>query len=462
MTIWPPDPGEIRRPAYRFLARSLIRAVEAGEVTAGERLPTHRDLAHRMGLSIQTISRAYEELIRLGIIVGEVGRGTYVRVNPVEPRTPYLRTSSSEEVIDCSMLKPVRGALHAERMRSALARLADDLPAEMLFSFRPRAALRPHRDTAVKWLSRCGITTRSDLVLLTNGNTPAMTIALMSATNPGDLVVTEELSHHTLPTLARYLGLRLSGLPADEQGLVPEAFENACLSGPVKALYVMPSGLNPLAQMMNSDRRKALCDIARRHDVLIVENDAWGALQPGRPSPIAARAPERTFYFTGFSKSLLPGLRLAYLVMPEMFVSAATNRHLTTNWMATPLVAEIATRWIEDETADELLEWQKTALAGRNRTAARILGSIPFNASPNGLHIWMPLPECWSEEALVSHARLQGVAIAPGSSFAIEDPVARRGVRVCLGAPSEAGLTRGLEVVARLLRSQPEPALLAI
>jgi DNA-binding transcriptional MocR family regulator len=462
MTIWPPDPDRLSRPAYRSLAQTLMHAIEAGEVRPGDRLPTHRDLAYRLGLSVQTVSRAYEELTRLDIIAGEVGRGTFVRAGPVETRTPWHRIDGGDAVIDCSMLTPVRGEIHEERMRAALQDLAGSLPPEALFSFRPRAALERHRAVAVRWLAHCGLAARPELVIPTNGNTAAMTVAMMTAAKPGDLVVTEELGHHTLPPLARYLGLRLAGLEVDGEGILPEAFAAACEAGGVKLLYLVPNGLNPMALAMGAERRAAIVAIARRHDVLILENDSGGPLAPGRPKPIAALAPERSFYLTGFSKCLMPGLRYGYLVVPETLSAAALNRHLVTNWMATALVAEIATRWIEDGTAEALLDWQRLALAARNRIAARLLRQVPHAATPNGLHVWIPLPGQWSEEAFLAHARHRGVAVATGAAFAIGESVRRKGLRVCLGGTSTEGLERALGILERLARDQPEPALLAV
>ncbi len=462
MSIWPPDPLTLKRPAYRTLAECVVRAVEAGELKVGDRLPTHRKLAMQLDLSVQTVSRAYEELIRRGTIGAVVGRGTFVRAGPAETRTPFLPETQHNTLVDCSLLKPVCEQLHMDHMRAALARLATDLPATAVSSFRPNTALQKDRMASLAWLARCGIQTRHELVHLTNGCTSAMTIALMTATSPGDLVVTERLGHHTLKPLTHYLGLRIKGLEIDDEGIVPDDFDRVCAGNAVKALYVMPSGLSPTASMMSLERRETLCAAARKHDVLIIENDAWGPLQPGRLSPMVVLAPERTFYFTGFSKCLMPGLRIGYLVAPETFGSAVANRNLVTNWMATAMVAEIASRWVSDGTAAYLLDWQMAALGRRNALAARLLGDIAFRASPNGLHIWLPLPSPWSEDAFVTHARLHDVAVAPGSAFAISDPVPEPAVRICLGGTTAEGLERGLEVIARLARSQPEPALLTI
>ncbi len=462
MTIWPPNPAELRRPAYRSLAETVIRAIEAGELRTGDRLPTHRNLAYDLGLSVQTVSRAYDELIRGGFIAGEVGRGTFVSASRTETRTPYLRESQNGALIDCSILKPVFEPLHLDLMRKTLSQLSEDLPSRVMSSFRPSGILKKYDHASLKWLEECGLKIAGQSLLMTNGSTPAMTIALMAAANPGDLVVTEELGHHTLIPLTRYLGMRLRGLEIDEEGIVPSAFAAACERGPVKALYVMPTGLNPSATTMSVARRSEIVEIARRYDVLIIENDAWGPLQSSRPDLIATIAPERTFYFTSLTKCIMPGLRFGWLVMPETYESAVANRHLVTNWMVTPLVAEIAERWIEDGTAITLLQWQRSALADRNRLAKEILGGLAFNCSESGMHIWLPLPGGWSEDAFVAHARLNGVAIAPGSSFEISETGRHPGVRICLGAENADALRVGMNVISRLARSQPEPALLTI
>ncbi len=460
MTIWPPRPEDLKRPAYRSLAEAVIRAIEEGDLRSGDRLPTHRNLAYDLGLSVQTVSRAYDELIRRGFIAGEVGRGTFVRSERSETKTPFLPDSRQGEIIDCSMLKPVFEPLHHDAMSEALAALSADMPSSVISSFRPSRLLRRYTEAAHKWLGLCDLRPQSQSLLLTNGNTSAMTMSLMTAANPGDLVVTEELGHHTLKPLARYLGLRLRGLAIDEEGIVPSAFAQACEREGVRALFVMPTGLNPKAATMSEERRAELVAIARARDVLIIENDAWGPLQTHRPAPIAALAPERTFYFTSLTKCIMPGLRYGFLIVPETFEAAAANRHLVTNWMVTALMAEIGSRWISDGTAERLLQWQRKALEQRNKLVERVFSGVSYGGSQNGMHIWLPLPQSWTEEGFVAHAARAGVAVGPGSSFAVSDVSPEAGVRICLGAETLQDLEKGLTAVCKLLRSQPEPVLL--
>jgi DNA-binding transcriptional MocR family regulator len=289
-----------------------------------------------------------------------------------------------------------------------------------------------------------------------------MSVALMAAAPPGSTVLTEAIGHHTLVPLSTYLGFNLEGLPIDEDGLVPEALDAACAQADIRAVFIQPSVINPTATLMSEGRRAAIVAVARRHDIAIIENDVLGPLIEKRPPPIAALAPERTLYITSFTKITVPGLRIGYLVAPDRFVAAVANRHLVSNWMATPLVAEIASRWVGDGTAMELVRWQRQAIRRRHDIACETLSGVDYRAHPESLHLWLPLPSGLREDGFVSQARLQGVAIAPGVSFrASEEPWAPA-VRISLGSTDEAELRTGLGIVAKLLLADPEHLLLAI
>ncbi len=461
MTLWQPDPTLIRRPAYLSLADQFARAIHDGRLANGERLPTHRRLADELKLSVQTVSRAYEELIRRGLVSGEIGRGSFVQTQRREPDPPYLPERPGE-VIDLSILKPVCETMHLERLREALSWLGETLPPASALSFRPNMVFPRHKAVAVEWLKLCGIETSAQNVSVTNGATAGMTVALMSVAPPGSTVATEAIGHHTLVPLSRYLGFNLEGLPIDGDGILPEALDEACRHADIRAVFVQPSVINPTASLMGSVRRSQLAEVARRHDIAIIENDVLGPLVEDRAPPLAYFAPERTLYVTSFSKITLPGLRIGYLVAPDRYVAAAANRHLVTSWMATPMVAEIASRWVVDGTAMDLVRWQRTALRRRLDIAAEVLGGIRYRAQRDGMHLWLELPGDRAEEGFVAQARLQGVAIAPGVSFRIADAPWTPAVRISLGSTTEGELRAGLGVVNKLLLGDPEHLLLAI
>lgn len=461
MTIWPPSPDRLTRPAYRAIAQALADAVEAGEVADGARLPPHRTLAYDLGVSVHTVSRAYEELTRIGLIRGEVGRGSFVTAGSPEATTPWQAVGDGENVIDLSMLVPVLAPQQDDRMRATLADLSEDLPDTSFHSFRPRTTLRHHCDVAGQWLARCGVTAARDRILPTNGCTSAMTIALMTAAKPGDVILTEELGHHTIRALGSALGLRLSGIAMDREGLIPEAVDEAACHG-ARAIFVMPSGLGPTAAFMGNARRHALVEVARRRDLMIIENDAWGALVRDTATPLVSLAPERTLYLTGLSKFTLPGLRIGWLVVPDRLVATARTRHLVTAWMATPLIAEIATRWIADGTVEEMLAFQKEQFTRRNALARHALRGLDLRSLESGMHVWLNLSPDWSVPDFVALARNDGVAVASSGNFELTDTRVSHGVRICLGGTKEAELTEGLRILSLLARSTPEPALLTM
>jgi DNA-binding transcriptional MocR family regulator len=289
-----------------------------------------------------------------------------------------------------------------------------------------------------------------------------MTVALMTAAPPGSAAATEALGHHTLVPLAGYLGFKLEGLAIDEEGLLPEALDEACARSNIRTVFVQPSVINPTASLMGEARRRAIAETARKHDLTIIENDVLGPLVEKRPPPIAAFAPERTFYVTTFTKITVPGLRLGYLAAPDRYVAAVANRHLVSSWMATPILAEIASKWVEDGTAEALMLWQRATLHRRQAIAAEMLAGTAFRSHPNALHVWLPLPEDRSDERFVAEARLQGVGIAPGSSFRTSDAPWQPAVRISLGSTGEDELRSGLGTIAKLLSGDAEPLLLGI
>jgi DNA-binding transcriptional MocR family regulator len=461
MTGWQPDPSLLKRPVYASLAEQIARAIADGSLPDGAQLPVQRRLADDLAIAVQTVSRAYEELARRGLVSGETGRGTFVRSARTEPAPPYLPERLSE-IIDLSILKPVCEPLHLEHMKKAFARLAQDVPTETILSFRPNVVFPRHRNIAAEWLKTCGLEVSPLSVTVTNGATAAQTIALMTVAPPGSVVATEAIGHHTLTPLASYLGIRLVGIAIDDEGMLPEALDEACAEHDLRAAFLQPSVINPSASLMGEERRAALVAIARKHDIALVENDVLGPLVVDRPPPVAAIAPERTLYITSFTKIVMPGLRIGYLAVPGRYAAAAANRHLATMWMATPLVAEIASRWVADGTAAELVGWQRQALHDRHRLVAEVMQDIGYRSHPESLHVWVPLPETHSEIAFVSQARAQGVAVAPGESFRIGGAPSRPAVRISLGSTDLRDLRTGLAQIAHLIQALPEPVLIAI
>lgn len=460
MTKWHPDPGQLRRPVYISLADQFTAAIKSGKLVKDDKLPAHRDLAYDLKISIQTVSKAYDVLARRGLVSGEVGRGTYVKAGGAAPPSPYIAERLANE-IDLSIVTPVCTPFHLKQMKDALHLIGDSLSPAAALSFRPNTIFPRHNEAAARWLSTLGVETTPRNLLVTNGASSAFAAALLSAAGPGAILAAEEICYHVIRPLADYLGIRVRPIAADADGMVPEALEEACLRDEVRAVTLQPNLANPTASLMPEGRRHTIVETARRHDVAIIENDVFGPLLSRRPRPIAALAPERTLYITGFTKVALPGLRIGYVAAPDHLTATIANRHLMANWMATPVMAEIATLWLGDGTMQALVDWQREALGQRHRIVSTALEGAAYRAHPEGLHFWLPLPPEHDELAFVSQARTRGVAVAPSTPFSLSGNPAGA-VRVSVGATEADELRAGLDILASLLRAAPDRSVLAL
>lgn len=458
MSNWQPTLERIHGPLYLSIADQIVRAIEHGELTPGARLPTHRELAGRLGVSIHTVSQAYAEVERRGLVIGEIGRGTFVRAAATELEPRYMMDRRSDSLIDLSINRPVYDRIHAERIRAAFAQMADAADLSAMLACRPIAGLDAHRAAGAAWLRRRGIEVGPERILLSNGTAHGMLVALATLTRPGDLVLCESLVDHGLLGLAEVLHFRLQGLAIDGEGIVPEALEAACAAHEVRALAVTPCFNNPTVAMMGEARRRRIAAIAARFAIPIVENDVYGLLAPDAPAALWTHAPDQTCYVTSLTKTVVSGLRTGYLVAPAAMVPRLVRRVRASSWMATPLVAEMASRWIGDGTADELVNWQRHELAARHRIVSEVLGSFDHVGDPHALHVWLRLPEPWRADAFVSEARLKNVAVTPAAPFAVGRKAPPEAVRISVGAArTREQLREGLLIIADLLDRAPEP-----
>lgn len=453
MSHWPLSRQDIRRPAYRSLAQGIAAAIGSGALQPGDRLPTHRELAWRLDLSVQTVSRAYEELIRADLVSGEVGRGTFVRKEPETfDAMPWYGGDAAALDIDMSLMTPVHLPAMDAAWRRSLDRIVADLPPILVQGLRPEEVSEHYSWLAAEWLAWCGLVAGRRRVTITNGVTSAMFAALATVANPGEVIAADPYTSHMLGPAVQQLHLGLRAIEGDDRGMKPEALLRATEEAPgqIKAVYLLPNGAGPEARIIDKERRGALAAAALEAGVMILECDPLGPLNQRRPPPIARFAPTRTFYFTGLSKSLSPGLRLGFLVAPDSLVEPAVNRHTSMAWMATPLVAEIAADWLRTGTAERLLAAQRAELSARNRMAQRILGERS-SGTRHGLHRWVPLPPPLTEAEAMSRLLARGIAVASGARFSIAGEGAA--LRICLGTGERAGIERALGEIHALLAS---------
>ncbi len=459
MTIWYPDPDKLSAPLHNSLAQAIAQAISDGRLKKGTRLPTHRKMADKLDLSVHTVSKAYENLRRRNLIDGQVGRGSYVMDADKSNSHPFQLKSEGHDGFDLSISRPVYGQLHVDRFQQALQDLPNGLEPSYFLSSRPNVGHQAHRDAGVKWLSLCGLDTTADQIIMTNGVSHGMSAALSALASPGDTVVSDKITHHLLVSGCAYLGMNLVGLDTDDYGILPDALERYCIEKSPKVLFLLPSLANTTAYMMPEHRRRDLVRIAEKYDLFIIENDAHGPVAEDRPVPVSALAPDRSIYLTSFTKCTISGLRAGYMVAPEQMLPSLMGRLVVFGWMATPLMCELASRWVLDGTALELAKWQRTALRERYDIARDALCDIDWRGHPSAQHMWLPLPEGWRSDSFVQYARQFKVSVAPDIPFLTPKTPSPNAVRISMGSIQDPiRFRKGLELLSGML-TQPTEAL---
>lgn len=451
-SLWRPELDGHAGPTYHAIADALEADVAAGRVAPGARLPSQRTLARTLGVNLTTVTRAMREATRRGLVAGVGGSGMFVA-----PRAERLRdwaTSGNARpgFVDLGLNMPPHTA--EVSVASALAEFAASLakrPAECraLLAYRAPEGTVMDRRAALGWLGPLGIEASADRVVVTSGAQHGTALALAAVARPGEAVLCEALTYPGLRAAARVTGVRLVPVATDEHGLVPRALADALKRRRVSALVTTPTLHNPTGITLPAERRREIARIARRAGLWIVEDDVYAPLTDGAPPPLHSLAPERTLYVTSLSKSVAGGLRLGYVVAPdaEIFGSLVAAMRAST-WMTAPLLAAIASTWIQDGTAQRAVDQTRREVMRRWTVARRALAPLwtpPRNATPSP-HLWIPRRDRAAEREAIESLARDGVGVVGGDAFrAGAEPF---GFRVCLGpAASVEELEGALGVV---------------
>lgn len=473
MTNWTPDLTSHPGPRYRAIADALADDIAAGRLSPGTRLPTHRDLAYRLNVTVGTVTRAYGEAERHGLIGGEIGRGTFVRGSPHQPAAPAAGPAgpgggppidpapNDPAMIDLTVSQPTLHDL-ADIGPAVLRRLADEGGLERLLRYQPHGGIPAHRAAGAAWLARQGVETTADRVVVTNGGQSGIALALLSLAAAGDTVLVEQLTYPGVKALAGTFGLRLQPVAVDGDGMVPDALDAACRSHRPRAVYMMPNLHNPTLATMPAERRRRIVAVAADHQVPIVEDDVFGSLLDRREPPLAMLAPDHVLHVNSLSKSIAPGLRIGYLSCPRAMVGRVEQVLRSVSWMASPLSGEIARMWIEDGTAERIGRGRREETKARQALARGILGRHADGTPPCAPHLWLRLPEPWRREEFAADLLRRGVRVALADAFAVGRASAPHAVRVNVTASERRDdLARALRTIADVL-ARPDGLALSI
>jgi DNA-binding transcriptional MocR family regulator len=441
---WRPElpPGDA---LHARLVAALCRDIDSGVLRPGERLPPQRSLAERLQMSVGTITKAFQEAERLGLVTGHVGRGTFVK----GPAAHAAGEAGTDRIIDLSVnITPYAAA--AARFAETMHLLARRSDFNELLAYAPPAGVEAHRKAASLWLARTARFAEADAsrLVITSGGQQAMSLAFSVLCRPGDVILCEAATYYGMKALAEHAGYVLRGVAMDEEGIRPDALDRAASQTGARAAYLMPTVQVPTARTMGPQRRADILRVARDRKLHIVEDDHYALFAPPNRAglaPLSQLAPELCFYITSVSKTLAPGLRTGFLVAPSgAYFDRIVHVLRSTVYANTSFGSLVMTRWVEDGAAFVIADAMVAEITARWQLATGILDVANAQHFPVSPHLWLDLDELETERT-AGRAQRAGVIVTP-PELPLLDSKLISGLRICLGTPAtRADLVLGLE-----------------
>ncbi len=427
---------------YKGIVDRYAALIRTAQIPAGTRLPTHRTLATQEHISLATATRVYAELEKMGLVSGETGRGTFVREILLPSGQGIDQQAIATDVLDLNFNYPALPG-QGELLREALRQVAAGGDIESHLRYQPHAGRQIEREIVAAHLAGPQFQPSADNVLIVNGAQHGLTVAVMGLLRPGDVVAVDALTYPGFKALAALYHLELLAIPCTETGPDLAALRQLCQRRHVRAVYTMPTLHNPLGWVLNHEQRRTLADIARQHDLLIVEDTAYGWLIRRPPPPVASFAPERTVYVTGFSKNVATGLRVGAVICPPDLRPALERAIRATTWNTPSVMTAMVCHWIRDGTVSRFETLKRRDARQRQTVLKAVLGDLPCITHPDSYFAWLPLADEARADRVVKALMDNHISVSTAEPFSTSGTVPQA-IRIALGSVTIKNLRHAL------------------
>ena len=417
---------------YKAVVDRYAQAIRSGQLPAGSRLPTHRTLAAGERISLATATRIYRELEEMGLVSGETGRGTFVRALSLPPGHGVDQQVVAADVVDLNFNYPSLPE-QGDALREALRQLAMAGDIDSHLRYQPHAGRLAEREIIARHLTCQHFTPDAENVLIVNGAQHGLAVTVMGLLRPGDVVAVDALTYSGFKVLAALYHLELAAIPCRPEGPDLQALHTLCQQRRVRAVYTMPTLHNPLGWVLNTGQRQALADLARQHDLLIIEDAAYARLVSRPPPPVISYAPERTVYVTGFSKNIATGLRVGVVISPPRYRPEIERAIRATTWNTPTLISSLICAWIEDGTVARFEMQKRQDARQRQQVAREVLCGLPVVSHPDSYFVWLPLGEESRADRLANALMERRISVSTAEPFCVSATIPQA-LRIALGS----------------------------
>ncbi len=477
--------GEGRSGVTAGIVAIFEQAIADGELAPGAKLPPTRQLAELAGVNHLTAARAYRQLAERGLVASKVGSGTFVRAAaPIQDQSRVPDSIAWQRYVlpenDETYGDRVLGEMHDHIQIEGLMPLSVGYPSERIFPTeemrdlavdvmreQPERALQysdvrgipEFAEEIAKLSAQRGASEDPDDVIVTTGASQGLSLAMRAILRHGDAVACEDPSFMSVIRAIRVAGARVHPVPVDEDGLEIDALESLLARTEIKALAIQPRSHNPTGRDLSAERRERLLELVRRHGFFIVEDGIYGDLRfdGTTPQSLRADAPAHVIYADSLSKTVGGGLRAGWVAASGPVLDRIVAEKRTDDIHTPTLTQLVAAGYLATGAyAGQIELANRHYRRGRDALLESIeqhFGSMASYVMPvGGGHLWLTLDTPVSERDLVSEARRQGVAYAPGGAMRIARSP-HLSMRLSFGYLEPEDLDEGVRRIAASVRA---------
>ncbi len=262
-------------------------------------------------------------------------------------------------------------------------------------------------------------------------------------TLPGEALACEEITYNGWIEASKFLGRKIVPVKMDKDGMLPESLDEIAGREGIRGIFLMPSQHNPLCTIMPLERRKAIVEVCRRHELFIIDDDAYRFLNPNPPPSFSHLYPEGSFWIQSFTKILFPSIKTGVVVAP---VQSLSRLKCALRYQSPGLTLPWLMDLISTGKVDEIILGKQEEARRRQAVAAEVLKGIPYQTQPTSFHLWLEVPEGWLPA---------GINVMPAIRYSSNPDSIPWAIRLTLAGESDlTRMRKGLELIASQLRPQ--------